>query len=481
MSGRMAPDSSSSTEPFTVEALRAVEAELSEPKFLGVPMGPTLNDLLVIEVFNARGDWGAKAAILNRIRRISRVVRPVRGPKVPAQVSQGKILLTWADPGFRLRELVLPVLKELGPARCAVVCARLGMLSQVPRPAEAVEWSRIMQYDVRAWRAEYRKCWPEWRKRLRDVTKRLALPSGLVHRAGTCLAVHSQYVAGCLNFLRRCRPAAIVTEFDRNHLWSCLILAARKVGIPTFTLVHGVFRDDALGFSPLLADKALCWGEMDRRKFLNAGEDPGKLVITGCPRLNRDLTMTPAEARRKVGLDADKPVVMLGTSPFSPSQCLRLAETFCKAVEGAEDFSAVVRLHPSEKLEVYKAVSDRYPGVLFLPNKAWTLEESLAASNVVVVHDSSLGCDALLKRRPVVVLDVLDCPLGVSQELIDKAGCPRAANSAQLAETIRALLTERHETNGCRKTAENYVGEFCAAFGEDAARRTADAVRESIG
>jgi hypothetical protein len=38
----MSLDSLSCTEPFTVEALRAVEGELSEPKFLGVPMGPTL-------------------------------------------------------------------------------------------------------------------------------------------------------------------------------------------------------------------------------------------------------------------------------------------------------------------------------------------------------------------------------------------------------------------------------------------------------
>jgi hypothetical protein len=235
-----------------------------------------------------------------------------------------------------------------------------------------------------------------------------------------------------------------------------------------------------LGFVPILADKALCWGEIQRRQFIAEGESPTKLVVTGCPRLTRELAMTPAEARTKLGLPTDRPVVLFGSTMVNKSVRLAMAELFCLAAEKTGDISAIVRLHPSEQLDVYEPVTRRFPGVRFFLNSDFTLDETLAATDVVVVPNSGLGSDALVKRRLVVVLVFPNQRLGHGTDLIQYAGCPQATDADELASALRRLLLDDDARRNHSIMAEKYVGEFCAAFGNEAAERIAAAVRQGL-
>ena len=102
-----------------------------------------------------------------------------------------------------------------------------------------------------------------------------------------------------------------------------------------------------------------------------------------------------------------------------------MAGLFCTALAGLTGASGVVRLHPSERVKDYELVARRYPAVRFLDNGAATLDEALAAADLVVVPNSGFGSDALVKRRPVVVIDLPIMPLGHGADLIHRAGCPR--------------------------------------------------------
>jgi glycosyltransferase involved in cell wall biosynthesis len=381
---------------------------------------------------------------------------------------------------FRVSGLVLPVLQELGPEHCVVLCGSSQMVSKMPAGTRAVSWSQATRFDVPAWRADYRKGRRPWQQRLRQLCRKHQLPTGVSERLDFHLLVASQDVAGAMQLLRAARPAAVVTEFDRNSNWSSLVLSARALGIPTFTMVHGVLNERALGYVPVLADKVFCWGEMQRRQFLAEGESPEKLLVTGCPRLTRDLAMTPADARTKLGLASGKPVVMLGTTPISDRQCREMAEVFCLAADRLQDISAVVRLHPSERLSTYAPVACRHPDVRFLKNSDATLEEALAAADIVVVPNSGFGSDALLKRRLTIVLALPGLPLGHGSDLIQKADCPCATNAEQLTTAIQDLLSNDEQRRRHFAAAERYIEDFCAFFGQESARRIAAIVREHL-
>lgn len=467
--------------PYAVprSALRELEAALSDQPFLGIPLGATLNDRFVTAFVDGTVDLGRRRTWLRRLlyprhRFRPRVLRRT-GPAFPP----GRVLVTWSIPSHRYDGMLLPVIERLGAGECAVIHGDDGVVPLVPAGIAHLPSREVMDFDVRAWRREYDRCAPAWRRTIRDACRRHAFPAGAFELLTLELMVASQRVMGCLAFLDTHRPSAILTEYDRNSRWSCLVLAARRLGIPTLTLVHGVIEPDAFGFSPVLADRILCWGELDRAKLVEAGEAPSRVVVAGCPRLNRDLPGPSPDARRRLGIDGDGPVAMLATSPESVR--FELAGAFCTAMEQLPGMSGVVRLHPSEDLADYQAMASRHPGVSFVENRRVAVDEALAATDVVVVRGSGFGSDALVKRRPVVVLNPDPEPKGHDLELIELAGCPHARDAGELADILRRLAEDPGYRAEREAAAERFVARFCAAFGDESAYLTAATVRAAAG
>jgi hypothetical protein len=467
--------------PCDYEILHAIEADLSEPRFRGIPIGPSLADFIMIDVLCGQRVWSTRQRWVNRARWLKYWSRPqYRRPAQLSAVPQGKILVTRLDNSSRLTDLMMPVVSELGAEKCLVLCPRNDGLAWLPVGVQGIACNEVMHCDPKAWRADFGRCWPQWKAKLRRACRRFGLRLGAFEGLSLEALLASQNVAACFGFLGNCRPAAIVTEFDRNHLWSSLILVARSLGIPTFGLVHGVADKRANPMVPVLADKLFAWSEMHRQRFIEAGEDPRRILVGGCPRITRTLPVTPAEARAKFGLDINQPAVMLGTAPYRDEVCYAEAETFCRAMSKVEGASAFVRLHPSQTLKFYGPIATRYPGVRFFANTAATLDESLAAADIVVMRDSGIGGDALVKKRLVVVLEADRGPLEHGQELIDCAGCPCASSADELATIVKRILLDDQLRQGLFVAAERFVREHCAYFGQDSARRIAEHVLQTV-
>ena len=355
-------------------AFREMEAALSSPLFFGIPMGATLNDCFVTAFVDGQGNWGRRTKWLRRLLYRRHRIAPKVHRSTGATFAQGRVLVTWSAPTHRLDRLLLPVLERLGEGECAVLHGQDGVASLVPAGIPHLPYREVMAFDASAWRREYQRCWPSWKRSIRDACARYSFPEGSFELLSLELLGASQRFLGCLGFLEAHRPSVILTEYDRNRRWSCLVLAARKLGIPSVTLVHGVIERDAFGFSPVLADYILCWGELDRATLVGAGEAPSRVAVAGCPRLSRDLPSPSLEGRRRLGIDQDGPVAMLATSPQSVR--LELAEAFCRAIEQLPGISGVVRLHPSESLASYQTIIARHPTVSFVENRATSIGRS---------------------------------------------------------------------------------------------------------
>lgn len=476
----MAITTPANTPPYaSPEAIRIIEEELSQPLFCGMPVGPTLGSLMVLQLYHGLGDWSIRESFRNRVRYQYRKIRPIQSTREIADYGTGKILVTLPSTR-RVIDLVIPVLHELGHDRCLIVCSGQTALEHVPPDAHGVLAEHLPLGDVSAWRKEYRRCWPEWKKRLKKMIGRFDLPRTFFQKASLNLLTGTQRLQAARRFMDVLQPPAVITEYDRSPIWAPVILAAKSLGIPTYTMVHGVCDKEAVSFVPVLADTVFCWGQLGREQFIQLGVNPEKLVVGGCPRMTRGLPIRTADARRKIALDPDRPVVMLGTAPFRDDQRFKLADSFCRGMTPLSGVSAIVRLHASEKVEDYAPIIKRYPQVKFLANSACSLDESLAASDIVVVHHSGLGGDALIKRRLTIILDVLEIPLSYGRELIEQAGCPRAASSGELTEFVREILHDDRKRREYETAAEKYVERFCAAFGQDAAKRIADHVLSNL-
>jgi hypothetical protein len=213
---------------------------------------------------------------------------------------------------------------------------------------------------------------------------------------------------------------------------------------------------------------------------LEHGVNHESLIVTGCQSISRVLDVKQDVARLKVGLPVDKPVVLLATNPIRLEDRLKYALVFCIAMSKLPEMSAIVRLHLAENITEYQELVDRFPQVMFLSNSMISQDESLAAADLVVNHESSFGIDALLKGKLVVILDVLTTPLKVGREMIELAGCPSAKSSGELESLLRKMIVEDDWKKELHEKAEQYALQYCYSYGQDAINNVCRVINNAI-
>lgn len=466
------------------EQLVEIETALNQHPFMGCPMGVILNDLLFIQFLNGNGRWDTSSVtrdILSYAVRTLYLADPRRRHLDEAFYTnnRGKILCTWIAERQHMKNLVLPVVRCLGPQRVLVLGSTKEMEQHVPEGASFLAREAIPRLPLHQWYCGYLMVVSKWHRLLTGFLKKCDIPARVLPRLHRELFLGAGNVAGYLVFLKHLKPGAVLTELDRNALTAPLILAANALGIPTLTMVHGII-NYCYGFTPLVADRILAWGRKGKKTLISYGVAPERIHVVGYPVLSGLPAGGRSQALAKAALPQDKPVVLLATTPFNPASRLLLAEKFCEAFQSDMDLSPVVRLHPSERLGFYSALSKRFPRILFLENRAWSLEESLAAADAVVCHSSGYGFDALVNRKPVVVFDVIPEPLKGSASLVDEAGCPVARGPGELSALVSRILGDDEFYKALMARTARHVADVYDAFGEEAAKRTARCVLDAV-
>jgi len=462
---------------LSTKDIREIQELISMTLFFGIPLGSTLNDTLLTHFWNGRGEWNWKTLLLNKIRITQHWLYHCQSKKLSFVLPHDHILAAWLSGTSRINGIMQPIIQSLKGDACVVLYGTSNVIPFIPDGVPFIAEDQLWNYSVKEWRAEYRKCRFQWAVQLKSLCRKYEFPVGAFEHLELLLMIASQNIAGSISYLKKNRPAIVLTDADRSFKWSCLVLAARKLGIPTVTLVHGGIDKEATWFSPVLADKIICWGKLDRNKLIAAGERSEKILIGGCPRFSRDLPVVANNNLMKLSLNREIPVVMYAT--HIERQNFDLVESFCKAVENLDFLLGIVRLHPSENIVNYRAIIEKHPGVKFFENQAATIDESIALVDVVVVHGTTVGSEALLKRVPVVVFDFDADPSELAIDFVNIAGCPHARTPDALADILRKILLNDSYRQKLQMAAENYVNDFCSTYGEESARLTASFIRHA--
>jgi hypothetical protein len=434
-----------------------------------------LGDQYIISLVNGHGRWSAAYALLNYARWSYRIARGLKTEGRPQSCGSGKYLITSIDLRPNLTGMILPVIDLLGHDNCIVI-GQPAVQPLLPKSVEFLSWESLPAIDMGEWRRAYLPCVPSWLRTLNAFRSSQRLPHGFVPEMLDATAVQTQKILRYERLLDRFRPAAILTEFDRNNLVAPMIFAARTRGVPTVTMVHGVANSL---YAPLLADIVCCWGHLDRAMFIRAGVNPERIAVTGYTRMQRQILAIDPGRKRMIAASTASHIVLFATSPINVDTKLKLARDFCEAVFQLPDTAALIRLHPSERVSEYAEVSYDFPAVRFLANDGCTLDEAVAIADVVVVQNSGFGNDALMKGRAVVVLNSVPGDWPVTEELISLAGCPTARTSSKLSALLITLVSDIAARAAVVERAEQYIRTRCAFFGCESAKRVAEVVRSS--
>lgn len=467
--------------PGTGPARQCLEIEraLMEPGFGGLPLGSTLTDSLGSLFYRKVNPTGAAASARELGAYVFHAWRGVRVPPggVGGPTGLARVILATISSRSYNRRWAPAVSRLLAPQDCLVITDDSGLRQLLPTGTSSLRWSNMPGIDMPRWRRVYR----EGSRRRRDAIGALRRRYGFSRLAALtlehALLVSSQWMCRAARFLDATMPSAVLVEYDRNTRGACLVLAARQRGIPTMTLMHGVI-NGPFGYTPVLAERVLCWGTLQREQLISLGTPPGRIDVVGYPPLDPGLSAERPMIRRRLGISEDAVVALLATNPVGLGDRMRLATLFCEAVLRVEGVCGVVRLHPSESMSAYQDVRGRYPGVRFTANQEMTLEEAIVLGDVSVVHASGFGGEALAMGGLCIVLDALQRAFGHAEDLTRRGGVPSVQNGEELAALLERIRDDAAYRSYLREEAHGFVRAQYHALGDAACRNIASVVQE---
>ncbi len=251
------------------------------------------------------------------------------------------------------------------------------------------------------------------------------------------------------------RPAVVVNASNNPVASTTLVIAARRRGITTLLLQHGV---PQVFYTPLLNDVMLTWGTRSTAALVRLGVAPEKLRVTGSPRHDAFLGVDRNAARQALlrahGLPNRLTLVFFsngndlqrnGIGPVTAAEWLE------HAAELVADVNVVARLHPNEDGRVFApsrkvVIMKREVGVM----------TALAGADVVASQCSTALDEAVLFGKPVWQFegdgwpelasnwrDGLAARVGSAGELVSHlqaalAGAPAGRCDAGLADSVFA-------------------------------------------
>jgi hypothetical protein len=210
---------------------------------------------------------------------------------------------------------------------------------------------------------------------------------------------------GLERFYGEWEPSFVVSSSDFWPLEHAVFAEARRAGIPSFVIQHGV--TDRFWW-PFVADKLLLWGKPFEDELLRLGAPAERLEICGMPAADYLFSTCREKVVSQSSMPARTYVVLSSTHDqvHYPDVFLRYRAFFKAVVTARPATKWLIKLHPNEDESFYRDMLDgQFPNLNILP-KSTPLESALSQADVACTLWSTAGLEAMMMRRPLVVFDV---------------------------------------------------------------------------
>lgn len=221
-----------------------------------------------------------------------------------------------------------------------------------------------------------------------------------------------------------------------NYILRNAVRYCKQTGISTMVVQHGTPNKYSLhAFTPFEADCFAAWGEFARELLVANGVEKSKIQLTGGVHFDRTLKLTPDRHQiiQELNLDSDKKLITFTTQAVGPGNCPSEEEIITGVVSVAEEmikygeYQLIYQVHPSQPVEYIKELVDSVENSTAVVVKYKNTEELMAASAGVITFFSTTAIDAVLMKKPLMLINLTDdrdfypfVPMGVAFGAYDK-------------------------------------------------------------
>jgi len=274
-------------------------------------------------------------------------------------------------------------------------------------------------------------------------------------------------------------PDLLVVMNELNVLGRATVLVARSQGVPSLHLQHGIMAEWML-WRKLHADHIAVWGEADRRRLILAGVPSERITVTGNPHFDRLTQRISPETVRallaSLGLQADRPIILVTTQHDSLEASRRQLSAVIQAATAFPEHQIVVKLHPAERFEPYRRMLRELRAPHVHLTRDVDLFALLEASAVLITRFSTTGLEAMLKKKPVITLNFSGQPDKLPYA--ESGAALGVHHPAQLLPALQAALENPAAVAEMQRHQERFVKEYAFRIDGQAAQRIANLMCE---
>jgi glycosyltransferase involved in cell wall biosynthesis len=275
-------------------------------------------------------------------------------------------------------------------------------------------------------------------------------------------------------------PKLLVGMTERLHIASLSYLLARRDGIPTLALEsHDIVFDTPL-FSRLDADRLAVSSKYTSEVYHKHGVEKSRLVVTGEPTYDR-LAELRLNAAPKLP-DSERTLAVF-TQPLdlaiNATMRRELLTGAAQALREIPRLRLLIKPHPRDDRAALLQELERLslPPETLLPS-THDLYALLAEADVVLTFFSTVGVEALLAGKPVVLYKPDDQPSVVPY--VNSEAVLRVADYRDIANTIGSVLSDESLRQKLRLEREKYLRHHEAAHDAKAASRVARLIEKML-
>jgi len=210
---------------------------------------------------------------------------------------------------------------------------------------------------------------------------------------------------------------------------------------PSIEVLHGVPGAVEVGKT----DKIAVYGKRDKLFLSSYGVDESKIKITGCAYYDRIFNIKDEEKKY------DFLLLILDWTVYVPSinsheKIYKQVAMMLKLLQHFQDEKLVIKLHPGQSIKEVEYVNLLIKNIMHIENRVEVVKNVnmfnlLKNAKIVYNYHSSVGVEALLMKKPLIILDLF------SHRPIDYEkyrGCLVAKNYKELVLATEEILKDVH-------------------------------------
>ena len=274
------------------------------------------------------------------------------------------------------------------------------------------------------------------------------------------------------------KPDVVVTIDDRSPFGKTVNVISKSLGVPTLMVQHGIVADHPI-YGPICSDKMAVFGHAFKDALVKRGVNPDDIVVTGQPRFDV-LVNTKYDKKwiyEKLNLNGEKGLIVFASTDLPDDEKELTVRELCAAMKQFPDKQLVIKPHPSDDGAMFVDLLCKFKSDAIVVHDY--LYELLSACDLLITTWSTVGLEAMILDKPIIVINLMNRPDMTSY--VERGAAIEVNMPNALSGIIGQILYDGDTIQRIKEGRNKYILDYTYRSDGKASERVAKLIEMMVG